>query len=70
MYAVWVRAQAPAYLDFAYYAFTIGMCFQTSDVTITSRQIRRTTMTHAVLSFIYNTAILATAVSLVVGFFG
>jgi uncharacterized membrane protein len=62
--------QSPAYLDFAYYAFTIGMCFQTSDVTITSRQIRRATMAHAVLSFGYNTAILATAVSLVVGFFG
>jgi uncharacterized membrane protein len=62
--------QAPAYIDFAYYAFTIGMCFQTSDVTITSRQIRRATMAHAVLSFTYNTAILATAVSLVVGFFG
>ena len=62
--------QPPAYLDFAYYAFTIGMCFQTSDVTITSRQIRRATMAHAVLSFTYNTAILATAVSLVVGFFG
>jgi uncharacterized membrane protein len=45
------------------------MCFQTSDVTITSRQIRRATMAHAVLSFTYNTAILATAVSLVVGFF-
>ena len=62
--------QSPAYVDFAYYAFTIGMCFQTSDVTITSRQIRRATMAHAVLSFTYNTAILATAVSLVVGFFG
>jgi uncharacterized membrane protein len=61
--------QPPAYLDFAYFAFTIGMCFQTSDVTITSRQIRRATMAHAVLSFTYNTAILATAVSLVVGFF-
>jgi uncharacterized membrane protein len=62
--------QPPAYLDFAYFAFTIGMCFQTSDVTITSRLIRRATMGHAVLSFVYNTAIVATAVSLVVGFFG
>ena len=60
----------PAYLDFAYFAFTIGMCFQTSDVTITSRQIRRAVLAHAVLSFAYNTTILATAVSLVVGFIG
>jgi uncharacterized membrane protein len=60
----------PTYLDFAYFAFTIGMCFQTSDVTVTSRQIRRAVMAHAMLSFAYNTTILATAVSLVVGFFG
>ena len=60
----------PAYLDFAYFAFTIGMCFQVSDVTVTSRLIRRAALAHAILSFAYNTAILATAVSLIVGFFG
>jgi uncharacterized membrane protein len=60
----------PAYIDFAYFAFTIGMCFQVSDVAITSRLIRRAVTAHAVLSFTYNTAILATAVSLIVGFFG
>jgi uncharacterized membrane protein len=60
----------PAYLDFAYFAFTIGMCFQTSDVTITSRPIRRAVLGHSVLSFVYNTTILATAVSLVIGFLG
>jgi uncharacterized membrane protein len=60
----------PAYIDFAYFSFTIGMCFQTSDVAITSRLIRRAVTAHAVLSFTYNTAILATAVSLIVGFFG
>jgi uncharacterized membrane protein len=61
---------APAYIDFAYFAFTLGICFQTSDVTITSRQIRRAVLAHAVLSFAYNTTIVATAVSLVVGFIG
>jgi uncharacterized membrane protein len=62
--------EAPAYLDFAYFAFTLGICFQTSDVTITSRLIRRAVLGHAVLSFAYNTTIVATAVSLVVGFIG
>jgi uncharacterized membrane protein len=62
--------EPPAYIDFAYFAFTIGMCFQVSDVTITSRLIRRAVTAHAILSFTYNTAILATAVSLIVGFFG
>ena len=61
---------APAYLEFAYFAFTIGMCFQTSDVTVNSRLIRRAVLGHAILSFLYNTTILATAVSLVVGFLG
>jgi uncharacterized membrane protein len=59
--------QHPAYLDFAYYAFTIGMCFQVSDVTITSPALRRTTLFHAVLSFVYNTVILAIALNFAVG---
>ena len=60
----------PAFLDFAYFAFTIGMCFQVSDVTVTNRLLRRAVTGHALLSFAYNTTILATAVSLVVGFMG
>jgi uncharacterized membrane protein len=59
----------PCYLDFAYFAFTIGMCFQVSDVSVPSRQIRRAVLGHSVLSFLYNTAILATAINLAVGVF-
>jgi uncharacterized membrane protein len=59
----------PAYLEFAYFAFTIGMCFQVSDVSVSSRQIRRAALGHSLLSFLYNTAILATAVNLAVGVF-
>jgi uncharacterized membrane protein len=61
---------APAYVDFAYFSFTLGMCFQVSDVAISSRQIRRTVLGHGLLSFAYNTAILATAINLVLGVFG
>jgi uncharacterized membrane protein len=57
--------QAPDALDFAYFAFTLGMCFQVSDVTITSRSIRRNALVHAVLSFGFNTAILALALNIV-----
>ncbi len=60
---------APCYLDFAYFAFTIGMCFQVSDVSVPSRQIRRAVLGHGLLSFLYNTAILATAINLAVGVF-
>jgi uncharacterized membrane protein len=57
----------PSYFDFAYFAFTIGMCFQTSDVCVTSHQIRRTVLLHAVIAFAYNTAILAFVLNLVFG---
>ena len=58
-------ADAPTYFDFAYFAFTIGMCFQVSDVTVTSRQIRRTVLLHALISFTYNSLILAFVLNLV-----
>ena len=60
----------PAYIDFAYYAFTIGMCFQVSDVTITNPRLRRETLLHAMLSFLYNTVILAVALNFAMGTFG
>jgi len=55
----------PAYCDFAYLAFTIGMCFQVSDASVTSPQIRRAVLLHAVMSFVYTTAILAFVLNLV-----
>ena len=58
----------PTYFDFAYLAFTIGMCFQVSDATISSAQIRKSVLLHGVLSFIYNTAILAFVLNLAFGF--
>jgi uncharacterized membrane protein len=51
--------QAPTYFDFAYFSFTIGMCFQVSDVCVTSHQIRRAVLLHALISFAYNSVILA-----------
>jgi uncharacterized membrane protein len=55
----------PNYMDFAYFAFTVGMCFQVSDVQVTSHQIRRGVLLHAIMSFVYNTAILAFVLNLV-----
>ena len=46
------------------------MCFQVSDVTVSSPQIRHAVLLHAVLSFVYNTAILAFVLNLVFGFAG
>jgi uncharacterized membrane protein len=59
--------QLPADIDFAYFAFTIGCCFQTSDVAISSSTIRRVVLLHSVLSFLFNTAVLALALNLTFG---
>ena len=53
----------PDYLDFAYYSFTIGMAAQTADVGVSGRTLRRLTLLHALLSFGFNTAIVALTVS-------
>ena len=57
----------PCLLDFAYYAFTIGMTFQVSVVTITQHRMRQATLGHALLSFVFNTLVLALALSLLFG---
>src|SRR3954453_2939924 len=54
----------PDYWDFAYFAFTIGMCAQVSDVTVSSKSIRRTVLTHSIVSFLFNAALLALTVNI------
>ncbi|MFD2570127.1 DUF1345 domain-containing protein [Spirosoma soli] len=53
----------PDYLDFAYFSFVIGMTSQVSDVAIGSRPIRRTALAHGVVSFVFNTIIIALTIS-------
>jgi len=57
----------PNYWDFMYYSFVVGMTFQVSDVQIASQELRRLTLMHGVLSFFFNTVILALAVSVGAG---
>lgn len=54
----------PDFLDFAYFSFVIGMTFQVSDVQVTSRPMRRLVLVHSLLSFVYNTVILAFSINL------
>ena len=49
----------PDYFDFAYFSFVVGMTCQVSDVQITSRRMRRIALFHGILSFGFNTMILA-----------
>jgi len=60
----------PDYWDFLYFSFVIGMCCQVSDVAVTSRSARRIVLGHSVLSFFFNTFILALAVNFVAGSLG
>jgi uncharacterized membrane protein len=54
----------PDYWDFVYFSFVIGMTAQVSDVAITDRVIRRTATAHGIISFVFNTALLALMVNI------
>ncbi len=49
----------PNYWDFIYFAFTLGMTFQTSDVEITSGHIRAIATFHCLAAFVFNLGVLA-----------
>ena len=57
----------PDYWDFLYFSFIIGVASQTADVEITSKQIRRTSLVHSILSFFFNSAILALTINIAAG---
>jgi len=57
----------PDYIDFVYFAFVVGMTFQVSDVVITDRRIRRACLIHALISFAFNTAIVALSINVISG---
>jgi uncharacterized membrane protein len=59
--------QNPDQFDFAYFAFTIATSFAVSDVDVTDRAIRRAVLGHQILSFFYNTSILALVINLFTG---
>ncbi|MDB5869052.1 MAG: hypothetical protein JWP96_1384 [Polaromonas sp.] len=57
----------PDYFDFLYYAHVVGMTSQVSDVQVTSREMRRLTLVHGVLSFAFNMLVLALSINVVAG---
>ena len=52
------------YWDFVYFSFVIGMTAQVSDVGITDKVIRRTATVHGIISFVFNTALIALMVNI------
>lgn len=59
-------SEMPDALSFLYFSFVIAMTAQVSDVTVTSNAMRRLVLLHGILSFFFNTVILAIAVNIVV----
>lgn len=57
----------PHYFDFLYFSFVIGMTSQVSDVSITSHSVRRAALIHGIVSFAFNTLVLALTINIVAG---
>ena len=57
----------PDYWDFIYFSFTLGMTFQTSDVEITSRAIRRVVIGQCLAAFVFNIGVLAFTINVLGG---
>ena len=60
-------AGEPGYWDFLYFSFTLGMTFQTSDVTISGAHMRRVVLGHSLAAFLFNMGILAFTVNAIGG---
>lgn len=59
--------KAPDYLDFLHFSLILGMTFQTADIDITSRAIRRVSTGHCVEAFVFNIGILAFSINMIAG---
>ncbi len=57
----------PAFRDFFYFSYNLGMTYQVSDTAVTASKIRSVALRHCLLSYVFGVAVLATAVNLVVG---
>jgi uncharacterized membrane protein len=59
----------PGPWDFVYFSFVIGMTAQVSDVLVQTTKMRRAVMFHSIISFFFNTVLIAMAVNAVVAMF-
>ena len=59
--------ELPAFRDFFYFSYNLGMTYQVSDTSVTDTTIRAVTLRHCLLSYLFGTVILATTINLVVG---
>ena len=57
----------PAFRDFFYFSYNLGMTYQVSDTNVSNPTIRAVALRHCLLSYVFGTVILATAINLVAG---
>jgi uncharacterized membrane protein len=57
----------PTYADFAYLSFTIGMTYQVSDTALRDGRMRRSVLTHSMLSYLFGVVIVAGTINLISG---
>lgn len=57
----------PNYLDFAYFSFCMGTTYQVSDVSVSSKLLRKIVMVHGLISFFLNTFVVALTINMVAG---
>ncbi len=57
----------PSGLEYLYLGVTIGSTFATSDVNINTSKARWVVMTHSIISFVYNTVVIAVVLDFVSG---
>jgi uncharacterized membrane protein len=58
------KTKSPDYWDFVYFAYTLGMTFQTSDVNITDGQWRKVVIFHCIAAFVFNIGIIAFSINI------
>ena len=58
------NTEEPGYYDFIYFSFTLGMTFQTSDVEITTTQMRIVSITHSFAAFVFNLGVIAFTINI------
>ncbi len=61
------KEQYPDYWDFLYFAFGIALAAQTADISIMSRPMRKVVLFQAILSFIFNAAIIGLSINIAAG---
>jgi uncharacterized membrane protein len=59
--------RSPDYRDFAYLAFTIGMCYQVSDQTLRTADLRRVVLVHSIVSYVFGVVIIASTINAIAG---